>query len=632
MCGICGLSCSDRARQVDHDRLTAMNEALAHRGPDDSGEWSGGHVALAMRRLSIIDLFRGHQPITNEDETVVVVFNGEIYNHQELRNDLESRGHAFRTLSDTEVILRAYEEYGDEALHHLNGMFAFALYDARNDRLLIARDRIGIKPLFYVFRKGTLAFASELDSLLRSGMVHGSLNHAALDAYFTFLYVPAPDTIFEDVHKLPPGHKLVFQGGQVQVEPYWRLRYTPKDSWTLKSAGEAYLDLLSDAVRLRMISDVPLGAFLSGGVDSSSIVGMMALIGETPVKTFTVGFDDAHADELKYARLAADHFGTDHTEEILRPDLVETAGDLIRHFGEPFADSSAIPTWLVSKMARQHVTVALSGDGGDELFAGYTWTHMTHRVGSYRKVPRFLRHLIQTALSLAPHSAWWGKVRRFGEDSFLDPHACFRRRQTCFGVHDRATLYTREVADGVLAAAADRFQEHADAAGPIGSGDRMLFQDLMMYLPDDVLTKVDRMSMANGLEARVPILDHRMVEFAATVPFVLKYQGSTSKRLVKHGIRKIVPAELLRQRKQGFSIPIQRWFRADGTDGLRDHFEDAVLSEGARCATFFKPKTVRSLLDQHVAGTENFGHHLWTLLMFEHWLRYVESVPGISVA
>ena len=627
MCGICGIVHTDPEKRVAEAQLARMNAAMAHRGPDEAGQWIRGHAGLAMRRLSIIDVFRGHQPITNEDESLVLVFNGEVYNFQELREELETKGHTFRTLSDSEVVLRAYEEYGDDALHQFNGMFAFALYDANKDRLLVVRDRLGIKPLFYSFQEERLVFASELDPLLRSGAVRGRLNPAALDAYFSFLFVPAPDTIFEGVHKLLPGHKLVLEKGRLEIEPYWRIRFAPKSSWTLDSAAEAYLDLLSDAVRLRMISDVPLGAFLSGGVDSTSIVGMMALIGEAPVKTFTIGFDDAQANELAYARIAARHYGTAHTEEIMRPDLVEMADELTAHFGEPFADSSAIPTWLVSKLARQQVTVALSGDGGDELFAGYTWTHRTRHVAAYKRVPAPLRRLIDTALRLGPQSPRCTRLRRFSQDSFLDTHSCFRRRLTCFDAADRAALYGPDLAERVLAAATDRFQEHADAAGAISSDNKMLYQDLMMYLPDDILTKVDRMSMANALEARVPILDHRIAEFAAGVPFPLKLKGGTSKRLVKHALRRIAPPALLKQRKHGFAIPIHRWFRED----LLGHFEETVLGPRARGHAFLKRQAVETLLQRHRAGKENYGHHLWALLMFEHWLRYIDSVPGVSI-
>ena len=482
-------------RPILSDVILAMNEAMRHRGPDDSGLWNGGHAALAMRRLSIIDLFRGHQPMLNDDESVVLVFNGEIYNHKSLRTDLEQQGHAFKTLSDTEVILRAYEEYGDGCLKHLNGMFAFAIYDTRSDRLLLARDRLGIKPLFFTLQNGCLAFASELDALARSGLFPGGLNPAALDAYFAYLYVPAPDTIYQGVHKLRPGEKLIYQGGQITKDFYWRLSYEPKASWTLDSAAERFAELLSEAVSLQSTSDVPLGALLSGGVDSSLVVGVLSRLAATPLKTFTVGFDAAHFCELEYAQLAAIEFGTNHTETIIQPDTVEMAADLTKHFGEPFADSSAIPTWIVSNLARRDVTVALSGDGGDELFAGYTWAHMAHRVAAYRRAPAPLRRLMGAALHLLPSSPRTARLRRFHDDAFLDEAAAFRRRHLCFGDAARAGLYTPDWARAVAENASDRYAEHVDSTAGLSYGDHMLAHDTAMYLPDDILTKVDRMSM-----------------------------------------------------------------------------------------------------------------------------------------
>jgi len=604
-----------------------MNQALHHRGPDEGGVWAQGPMGLAVRRLSVIDIEHGHQPIMNERGTMTVVFNGEIYNHAQLRGELEEKGYQFRTHCDTEVVLRAFEAWGDEAVDHFNGMFAVAAYNLQKDRLFIARDRLGIKPLFYTLRFGALAFSSELDSLLRSGMVQGRLNPAALDAFFTFLYVPAPDTIFEDVFKLCPGESLVFEKETVTRRTYWRPRFEIDNSWTLDSAAEAYLELLKDSVRLRHIADVPLGAFLSGGIDSSSVVAVLSKIADRQVKTFSIGFDDPEANELSYARLAARHFGTDHLEEIMKPDLTEAAAGLVRHFGEPFADSSAIPTWLVSTLARKHVTVALSGDGGDELFAGYAWAHMNRQVGRYRKAPPLLRGLVDTALHMAPTTPTVTKLRRFSEDSFLKPRESFRRRQTCFTADQRTALYKEDPYERIAACGVDRFEKHADAVAGLSDDDWMLNQDLRMYLPDDILTKVDRMSMAVSLEARVPLLDHRIVEFAATVPFALKMEGNTSKLLVKHAMNSLLPEELLRQRKRGFSIPIQRWFRED----LATPFREVALDPSALSAQFLNQPMIEHLFNRHASGRDNHGHHLWALLTFEHWLRYAETIPGISV-
>ena len=600
-----------------------MNEAIRHRGPDDAGYWNGGSVGLAMRRLGIIDLSGGHQPMTNEDGTITVVFNGEIYNFKELRDTLITQGHTFRSQSDTEVIVHAYEEYGDDAVLRFNGMFAFAIYDLPRKRTLIVRDRLGIKPLYYGVRNGTLAFASELDALMRSGLFSAKLNPAALDAYFEFLYVPAPDTIFEGVHKLLPGERLLWENGRITTEPYWKLHFRTDRSWTLDTAAETYRHLLEDAVRLQRVSDVPLGAFLSGGIDSSSVVGMLAGMSDRPVKTFTIGFDDMASDETRFARLAAERFHTEHVEEILSPDMVAIAPELARHFGEPFADSSAVPTWLVSRLARQHVTVALSGDGGDEMFAGYTWTRMNRNVARYRLVPAPLRRLMKTALDFAPESPLAHKLRRFNADTFLNPRTSFRRRETCFDIAQRACLFQRELLERFQDMAVrnvDRFAERA-VTGPRNINDWMLYQDTSFYLPDDILTKVDRMSMAHALEARVPLLDHRLVEFAASLPFSLKLSNGISKRVAKHALRNMLPPELLTQRKQGFGIPIQRWFRKD----LRACFEETVLAPDARCARLLNQEPIRELFEAHTRARQDAGHHLWALFMFEHWMRYVED-------
>ena len=625
MCGICGLVNGDPSRHVDVAVVERMNAALIHRGPDDAGVWHGGHATLAMRRLSILDLAGGHQPMTNEDGSVIVIFNGEIYNFRALRDDLIAQGHAFRSQSDTEVIVHAYEEYGDDMLQRLNGMFAMAVYDVKQKRLLLARDRLGIKPLFYCERNGSLAFASELDALLRSGLVRKRIDPSALDAYFSFLYIPAPDCIFEDVRKLRPGEKLVFENGKAALTRYWRLAFNIDNTWTLEAAAERYRDLLADAIRLQRVSDVPLGAFLSGGIDSSTVAGMMSRAGPGPVKTFTIGFEDAAVDEIRYARTAAKYFHTDHSEEILRPDMVDVTSRLVRHFGEPFADSSAVPTWLVSKLARSSVTVVLSGDGGDELFAGYTWLHMNRNVATYRRIPKFVRSLLDLALHCAPGSRRIAKLRRFSHDSSLSPQASFRRRETCFNADMRAALYHREWSGRIAADATDRFEEHAQD-GPLSPDDWMLYQDSVMYLPDDILTKVDRMSMAHSLEVRVPLLDHRIVEFAATVPFALKFKGGVSKYLAKHAVRDLLPKELLHQRKQGFAIPVHRWFRED----LRAFFQELVLSKDARCGEYLNPGAVQSLLNGHTAHQEDYGHHLWAILMLEQWLRYVEATPTFA--
>lgn len=616
MCGICG-AVYVSGTGADAGGVARMAELLAHRGPDDAGLWQGADAALAHRRLSVLDPTpSGHQPWIGGQGRYVLSYNGEVYNFRALRHDLETLGWTFHTQCDTEVLAAALETWDVGALAKLNGMFAFAWYDTQERRLLLARDRLGIKPLFYAESNHGLVFASELDALRRGGLVRATLKPSALDAYLAYLYIPEPDTIYTEVQKLLPGAYLEWREGSLRLERYWQPHYAIDTRWTLDSAAEAYRALLEDAVRLQCVSDVPLGAFLSGGLDSSSVVGQLSRVLDRPVKTFTIGFDDTQADELHYARIAARHFGTDHTEEILRPDLINLLPGLVRHFGEPFADSSALPMWLVARVARAQVTTVLSGDGGDELFAGYSWAHANWFVYRYRRVPGPLRAMAGALFERLPASPRAEKLRRFHGDAALDPHEGFRRRLTCFPAAERARIFRAEFAER-LALGPDRFLEVAGGAAGLSEEDWMLYQDTCMYLPGDILAKVDRMTMAHALEARVPLLDHRIVEFAATVPFALKYDGRRSKRVAKHALRGLLPPELLRQRKRGFAIPIDRWFR----ESLGKHFEEAVLTPTARCGEILNVSALREILDRHRSGKEHYGHRLWAVLVLEHWLR-----------
>jgi len=617
MCGICGIATGNPREAINPAVLRAMNAVLVHRGPDDGGDWNGGHIGLAMRRLRVIDPEGGQQPMTILGGDLALVFNGEIYNFQELRGELQRLGAEFQTQCDTEVILWGYEKWGGKLLERLNGMFAFALYDRRVDRLLIARDRLGIKPLYYAQHGRQFAFASELESLRRSCLLTDAIDPAALDAYLEFGFVPAPDTIYTDAKKLLPGEMLVYENGGIATERYWRIEWDQKQDWTPRTASLHYRHLLEESVAAQRVADVPLGAFLSGGIDSSSVVAILARLSGEPIKTFTIGFDDANMDETAYARLVAERYGTDHHERIIRPDAVSLLPKLVRHFGEPFADSSAIPTYLVSRLARAHVTVALSGDGGDELFAGYSWMHMDRRVRRYRLAPRFLRRGLDKALFFVPGGIRAEKVRRFSRDSFLEPYLSFRRRHATLDSPTRAALLTPEWARAAQHAGIDRWRDRAAEAGEASPDDWMLHQDTAFYLPDDILTKVDRMSMAAGLEARVPILDHRIVEFAATLPFRLKQRGRRSKLVVKDALKDLLPKPVLRQRKQGFSIPIHRWFREE----LREPFHDLVLGPNALTAGFLERTTVERIAHAHAKGRENHGHALYAMLMLEHWLR-----------
>ncbi len=618
MCGISGYIHADAQRTATTSLLEAMNNAQQHRGPDDAAIWCKGPAGLAHRRLSILDPSpAGRQPFLSQDGNHALVFNGEIYNFQELRTTLEKQGCVFTSHCDTEVVLHALRIWGDDALQQFNGMFALAYWNATQKRLLLARDRLGIKPLHYTWCNGVFAFASELGALSAGGFTNtDALNPAALDAYFSYLYIPAPDTIYEGVHKLRPAEKLVFQQGAYTTETYWQVAYTNSPMGSFEECTAAFADLLKDSIALRRISDVPLGAFLSGGLDSSTVVAHLSAQNKKPIKTFSIGFKNIKTNELSYAREVAKRFNTDHTEAMLEPDMITLLPQLVAHFGEPFADSSALPMWLVSQVAREQVTVALSGDGGDELFAGYTWAHMNHRVAQYRRCPALLRHAVGNALHLLPASPFVEKLRRFNADTFLSPLESFLRRQTCFNARDRAGLYQDNFKQKLLQNNTNYLKNHLSAIENTSENNQMLHLDTRLYLPDDVLTKVDRMSMAHGLEARVPLLDHRIVEFAATLPFSWKYHRGISKRLMKAAVRDLLPPEILQQRKQGFSIPIQSWFQSE----LADFFEEIVLAPTAHNRHWLNPDYIRRLFTLHRQGKEHYGHHLWAILCFELWM------------
>lgn len=618
MCGITGAVWRHQPPANRREIVANMTRALVHRGPDDAGYWQGRGADLGHRRLSVLDTSSAsHQPMLSGGGNVAMVFNGEIYNFVELRQELEALGHTFFTSGDSEVLLEGFSAWGTGVFERCNGMFAVAFYDQTSETLILARDRLGIKPLYYADTPGHFAFASELAPLVRSGLASDDLNLSALDAYFQFLYTPGQETFYGGIRQLAPGTVLVHSQGETRFAPYWQLRYTNNTHWTLASASEQLHTLLTDSIRLQARSDVPLGAFLSGGVDSSSVVAALSAQRTAPLKTFSIGFEDEEANELDYARAVARHFNTDHTEAVLKPDLATLLPELIAHLGEPFADSSALPMWLVSRLAREQVTVVLSGDGGDELFAGYSWAHMNHRVAQYRRVPASLRRSAGSVLSLLPNAPRFNQVRRFHQDSFLDSLSSFKRRLTCFDQHQRRQLIRPEFqADD---ARESRYLEDLWSDGAANrDDDRMLHVDMHMYLPGDILTKVDRMSMAHGLEARVPLLDHRIVEFAATLPFALKYHRGTSKRVLKHLMRDRLPALTLAQRKRGFSLPLHRWMRNE----LAALFCDTVLHSNSQCREYLDTNFVSGLWDDHNARRDNHGHRLWSILIFELWLRW----------
>lgn len=622
MCGIAGFidlwdarprSADDRAETLDR-----MCRVIRHRGPDDQGTLVKPGVALGMRRLSIIDLVSGDQPISGEDGSVTIVFNGEIYNFRELHPKLEALGHRFKTHSDTEVIVHSYEQFGPDCLDNLRGMFAFAIWDDREQRLFIARDRLGKKPLYYtVTSGGTFVFGSELKTLLAHPEVVGELDPVALDAYFTLGYVPDPLTIFLQIHKLPPAHYLTFSKGQLKVKAYWELDFQPNDS----CREEDYLDelkaLLDESVRLRLVSDVPLGAFLSGGIDSSTVVGLMAQHMDQPVKTFSIGFHEDSYNELKYARLTAEKFGTDHHEFFVTPEICEIVDELAWHFDEPFADSSAIPTYMVSKLARDFVTVVLSGDGGDELFAGYTRYVVQQKRAGFELLPKPLRAGLMRPLSeRLPHASWG---RNYLHNVSLDPISRYLDSVSVFTSLNRRSLYTSDFARQLAPAGyvGKTFEELAENVRSNDPLDRLLYIDSKTYLPGDILTKVDRMSMAVSLEARAPLLDHKLVEFVCKVPASLKLVQQETKYLLKRAVKEIVPAEILNRPKQGFGVPIQEWINQQLRSRLRETLtETRTLQRG-----YLEAQYVNTLLDEHERGRRDHSMRLWSLFMLELWQR-----------
>jgi asparagine synthase (glutamine-hydrolysing) len=628
MCGIAGFidlqdASNSRTEEARAQIIDRMCRVIRHRGPDDQGVMLQPGVALGMRRLSIIDLAGGHQPIANEDKTVSIVFNGEIYNYRELQKDLQARGHQFRTNTDTETIVHAYEEFGASCVSQLRGMFAFAIWDDRKQEVFIARDRVGKKPLYYsVTRGGTLVFGSELKSLLEHPEVDRKINPQALDAYFSLGYVPDPISIFENVEKLPPGHHLTFTNGRLTVERYWDFSYnTNGNGHKASDYLEELRALLSEAVKLRLVSDVPLGAFLSGGIDSSTVVALMAQHMDQPVKTFSIGFNEDSYDELKYARLTAKKFGTDHHEFLVTPDICEVVDQLAWHFDEPFADSSAIPTYVVSKLAREHVKVVLTGDGGDELFAGYS-RYVTERNRSKLDlIPGLIKDRLMDPLSRAlPHGAWG---RNYLQNVSLDPISRYLDTVSVFTGLNKSSLYSTDFSDQLrdsshLSSYFHELSRNVKTNAPL---DSLLYIDSKTYLPGDILTKVDRMSMAVSLEARVPLLDHKLIEFVTRIPASMKLAGIETKHLFKQAIGELVPAEIVNRPKQGFGVPIQQWINQQLRERIRDTLNDPRTLERG----YVTRQYVGLLLDEHERGRRDHAMALWSLLMLELWHRqYVD--------
>jgi asparagine synthase (glutamine-hydrolysing) len=618
MCGICGIYEFDRRESFPHEVIRKMTDTIVHRGPDDEGIYTDAGVGFGFRRLSIIDVSGGHQPISNEDGSLWVMLNGEIYNYPELRRELDSKGHRFTTRSDTETIVHLYEEYGEKCFERLRGMFAIALWDSRERKLLLARDRLGKKPLYYASDGRRLVFGSELKALLAAGNVNLEVDPQALSDYFSFGYIPAPKTIYRSVRKLQPGHYLVASRTGVKEERYWDISFAKVESKSEEEWCEILRHELCEATRIRLMSEVPLGAFLSGGVDSSAVVANMSRLLQRPVETCSIGFNEADYDEADYARGVANFLHTQHHEQVVEPHALEIMDKLVWHYDEPFADSSAVPTYYVSRIARQHVTVALGGDGGDETFAGYRRYYFDKIENDLRRhVPQFVRSAVFVPLGrMYPPLAWAPRVFRAKatfESLSRSPLAGYFNSVSLFRPADKQRLLTGDFKKSLAGYdSMGVLQHHYDRAETKDELSRIQYVDIKTYLPDDILAKVDRASMAVSLEVRAPLLDHQLMERAATIPSSLKLRGRVGKYIFKKAIANQVPAEVLDRRKQGFAVPLNRWFRGE----LRELTHESLFAvdDGILDRNF-----LRKIWDQHQNGTYDRSSHLWAVLMYRKW-------------
>jgi asparagine synthase (glutamine-hydrolysing) len=668
MCGIAGATWTADGEPLSAETVARMTEAVAHRGPDDEGTYFSpdpgkrpgrcerpgrSGVALGHRRLSIIDLAGGHQPLSNEDGTVWIVFNGEIYNFAELRGQLESRGHTFRTHCDTETIVHLYEEHGTGCLEHLRGMFAFAIWDDRRKSLFLARDRLGQKPLVYREDRGRLLFASELKALLQVPGVPRTLNRRAVDSFLTYQYVPYPECILDGFRKLPPAHFAVYENGTLTLARYWSPPFGIEDDEEMRSVRDeefsthpssphpliplsaasatqpqtpeqwrtALRETLTEAVRLRLRSDVPLGAFLSGGIDSTIITGLMQQLSATPVHTFSIGFPVKEFDESAFAKETAAFLGTDHHEFRVEPRALDILPKLIHHFDEPFADSSAIPTMYLAQMTRREVTVALSGDGGDELFAGYDRYRAVQLATRFDRLPGPLRSLLASPMwqkipASVEQKSFRRRLKRFLAALGEPPERRYLTWVAIFDAARRTQLYTEEFRESLHGHDPTDFLLQAYAECPDRDfTTRTTCADVLTYLPCDILTKVDIASMTYGLECRSPFLDHRVAELAAAMPLELKLRGKQGKRILRETFADLIPSSIARRPKMGFGVPLDHWFRNE----LRPLLHDTLLSERSLSRGYFRPETVRQLIDEHVTGRWDHSYRLWALLVLELW-------------
>jgi len=616
MCGIAGILEFDLNARIDESLLFKMASLISYRGPDEEGVYVWGAVGLAHRRLSIIDLYAGHQPMLNEDRSVGLVFNGEIYNYLDLKQELSQKGHFFKTTSDTEVLLKVYEEYGSSGLSRLNGMFAFALWDNHHKQFLMARDRLGKKPLFYYQDSHRLIFASEMKSILVHSQVKREIDQPALDAFLSHGYIPAPETIFRGIKKLPPAHLLTVQKGRVELRPYWDLHFN--EGLPVPSEGKCLeqIDILfQDAVRSRLMSDVPLGAFLSGGIDSSAVVGMMAILTGRPVKTFTIGFEEQAYSEIEDARIVARHFGTEHHEMIVKPSAVDLLPDLVWHFDEPFGDSSAIPTYYVCKVASERVKVILSGDGGDELFAGYARYLVAADRERYGLIPGWIRRQIFRPLVRRIPLDWTGRNTLYGMAYYREGRGGYD-----LGIYPyiKEALYTPEFSEQSCTHERPTVSDQVwEASTSLSLLSRLQRADTKSYLPNDILVKVDRMSMAHSLEVRSPLLDYRLMEYLATLPPEIKIRNGMTKHLFKKYVSRFLPPSVMVKKKHGFGVPLDRWFRGD----LQGFSKEILLDPKTLSRGYFRQCVLERILQDHVKGKHDYSVWIWLLLVLELWHR-----------
>lgn len=623
MCGIVGKYNFCTKEPVSAKLLKAMCDTIDYRGPDDSGVYVDGHIGLGHRRLSILDLSeQGHQPMASRDKSVWITYNGEIYNFESLKKNLVAKGYTFVSHCDTEVIIYLYLEYGEDCLKYLRGMFAFAVWDSSKNIIFLARDRVGKKPLFYYFDGKTLIFASEIKAILKDSSLNSKINYEAFYDYFKYLYVPDPKTIYKNIYKLKPGHYMVCSSDGIKRKEYWDVSFSNQSNKSEDNISDELLGILDESVKLRMISDVPLGAFLSGGIDSSGIVALMARQKKDPVTTCSIGFDSEEYDEVEFARIIANKYHTDHHEFTVKENAEEILTDLAFYFDEPFADASAVPTYYVSLIAKQEVTVALSGDGGDENFAGYQKYYIDDIENRIRrKIPGPIRKTILP---------YFSKIFSRGN------HPLFQKTKTLLNTLSYESNYgffltntefddqlwidlinddtKRQIGDYDPFSVTKYYYDKADTDNHLS---KILYTDLKTYLPGDILVKVDRMSMANSLEVRAPILDHNVIEYAANIPPDLKYNNSEKKYILKQTFKQILPDEIMYRKKMGFSVPLAQWFREE----LKEFASNHLLSSNASVNNFFEKDVLKKLWDHHQGKTRNYSTILWSLLMFELWYR-----------